>query len=504
MRLRTLVGAAAAGALATVTFASPALASSHREAPLTQGDPLIDNTDVYAFTSPDAPDTVTLLSNWIPFQEPAGGPNFYPWGENVQYDINIDNNGDALPEITYRWTFTSSYKDASSILYNTGVVNNFSDDTLNFTQTYTLEEIRGDQVTELLTDAPVAPSHVGVASMPNYQALRDDAIVEFDGGTSFAGQADDPFFLDLRVFDLLYGGDLSEIGNDTLAGYNVNTLGIQVPKSDLALDGDAGANPIIGVWSSTQRPSMRTQAPDGSITFEGEPVQVSRLGNPLVNELVVPFSAKDAFNASQPVDDEQFLPTVQDPLLPKLIESIYDIPAPPAPREDLVAVFLTGIEGANQPPNVVPSEQLRLNMSVPVTENPDRLGVIGGDNQGFPNGRRLVDDVVDIELQVVMGELVGSPNDLSDAVDSNDKEFNDSFPYVALPTPGSIGGASAGAPSGGVDSGFGGTAGVDSSPATSRGPADSGASLPLVPLAVLAAGVAVTGFGIVRIKRTEA
>jgi hypothetical protein len=501
MKSRKLLGVAATAALA-VGFASPAFGASHREAPLTQGDPLIDNTDVYAYTSPDKPDTVTLLANWIPFQEPAGGPNFYPWGENVEYDIHIDNNGDAVADVTYRWIFTSNYKDDNATLYNNGPVTSFNDETLLFTQTYTLQEIRGDEVIDLLTDAPVAPSHVGEASMPDYQALRDEAIVDFEAGpegTSFAGQADDPFFLDLRVFDLLYGGDLSEVGDDTLAGYNVNTLGVQVPKTAVAADGDDAANPIIGVWSTTQRPSMRTQAADGSITFEGEPVQVSRLGNPLVNELIVPRPSRDAFNASDPVDDGQFLSTVQDPLLPKLIESVYGIPAPAAPRDDLVSVFLTGVEGVNMPENVVPSEQLRLNMSTEVTADPDPLGVIGGDNQGHPNGRRLIDDVVDIELQVLMGELVGAPNDLSDEVDANDKEFGDTFPYVALPTPGSIGGESrSGAPSGGVDSGFGGLAGTPGS-----GESSDGSSLPLVPLAVLTAGVAVTGFGIARTKRTK-
>lgn len=426
--------------------AVPSQASSHREAPLTAADPQIDATDLYAFVSPDAPDTVTLVSNWVPFQEPAGGPNFYLWGEGVRYDINIDNDGDAVPDITYRWTFETTTKNGDTFLTTTGPVNSLGDETLNVSQTYTLERITGSGKGEvLLADAPAAPSYVGEASMPDYAALRDEAVTEFGDGTgkSFAGQADDPFFLDLRIFDLLYGTDLSETGDDTLDGYNVNTLAIQVPKSDLAAGNDADANPVVGVWTTASRPSTRVLRSDGTVQSAGRFVQVSRLGNPLVNEVVVPLRLKNAFNGSRPKDDAQFLPKVQDPEVPRLIESIYGIPAPATPRADLVSVFLTGVDGLNKPAGGAPSEVLRLNMSIDPAVDAKRLGVLDGDTAGFPNGRRLGDDVVDIALQVMMGELTGAPNDLGDDVDANDVPETAAFPYVGLPHSGSVGGAAA-------------------------------------------------------------
>ncbi|MGH3851816.1 MAG: DUF4331 domain-containing protein, partial [Pseudonocardiaceae bacterium] len=336
------------------------------------------------------------------------GPNFFPFSNNARYEFNIDNNHDAKADITYRWTFQSRYKNTNTFLYNTGRVDTLDDPDLNFTQTYTLERVTSSGTETILSNAPVAPSNVGAASMPNYERLSNQAISTRGALRSFAGQADDPFFLDLRVFDLLYGANLSEIGNDTLDGYNVNAIALQVPKSDLALGANPGANPIVGVWSTTSRPSAEVRAADGSTTFQGDFVQVSRLGMPLVNEVVVPLGAKDRFNASRPENDTQFLPKVVDPELPKLIESIYRIPAPPAPRNDLVSVFLTGVEGLNKPANVTPGEMTRLNMSIRPAQSAttgNRLGVLGGDTAGFPNGRRLIDDVVDIELQVVQGEL---------------------------------------------------------------------------------------------------
>jgi hypothetical protein len=269
--------------------------------------------------------------------------------------------------------------------------------------------------------------------MPDYAKLRHQATKDIGSGPgryqAFAGQADDPFFLDLRVFDLLYGGDFSEAGDDTLAGFNVNSIALQVPRHDLAKGGDTAKNPVIGVWSTTERKNAA-----------GNWRQVSRLGNPLVNEAVILLKDKNRFNASRPAQDAQFLKYVTDPYLPKVVESVYGIKAPKTPRNDLVAAFLTGIDGLNQPKNVTPSEELRLNMTTPVTEgtaDENRLGVIGGDTQGFPNGRRLGDDVIDIALQVLEGELVGNPNDLADGVNSNDKAFSGSFPYLALPTSGS-------------------------------------------------------------------
>jgi hypothetical protein len=419
----------------------PGFASSHREAPLTAADPQIDSTDLYAFVSPDAPETVTLISNWIPFENPAGGPNFYPWAPGVHYDVNIDNNADAKPDIVYRWTFASHYRNPGTFLMNTGPVSKLSDATLNFYQTYSLTRISGNKTTTLIPSATAAPSYVGAASMPDYASLRDQAIVEYSGGKakSFVGQADDPFFLDLRVFDLLYGTNLKEAGNDTLDGYNVNVIALQVPKSDLAAAGDATKNPIVGVWTTAERQSVRVEGEKGSQKFNGKFVQVSRLGQPLVNEVVAPVGAKDLFSASKPENDAQFLKAVTEPEVPKLIEAIYKIKAPATPRNDLVQVFLTGVKGLNQPAKVVPSEELRLNTSIAPAAAPNRLGVIGGDNAGFPNGRRLGDDVIDIALRVMEGELLGTKTGLGDAVDANDVAFESTFPYVALPHSGSAG-----------------------------------------------------------------
>jgi hypothetical protein len=434
-------------------------ASSHREAPLVSSDPTIDNTDTYAFVSPDRPDSVTLVANWVPFEEPAGGPNFYPFATDAQYDIHVDNNGDAKPDLTYRWTFTSSYKNNNTFLYNTGVVTSLDDPDLNFTQTYKLELISGGKSRVLADKVPVAPSNVGVASMPDYLKLRTASLRNLPGGAkTFAGQADDPFFLDLRVFDLLYGGNLSEVGKNTLAGYNVNSIVLQVPAKDVVLKGNPKRNPVIGVWSTTQRRSARMLSPtdgSGKQSSFGDYAQVSRLGSPLVNEVVIPVGQKDKFNASTPAKDGQFLNYVTDPELARLIQAIYKIPAPKTPRNDLVAVFLTGVDKSNlgvdlnshklnkdaDPKTIVPGEMLRLNVTIPPSAHPNRLGVVGGDTAGFPNGRRLTDDVVDIEIQAVEGILLPNPppavKGLGDKVDANDVRFRGWFPYVGLPTPGS-------------------------------------------------------------------
>ncbi|MFF9818827.1 DUF4331 domain-containing protein [Streptomyces sp. NPDC014006] len=433
-------GLAAAGTSALAPHA--AYASSHREAPLISGTPQYDNTDLYAFVSPDRPDTTTIVANWIPFEEPAGGPNFYPFAEDAQYDLHIDNDGDAQDELLFRYTFTTHTKNKDTFLYNTGPVDSLDDPDLNVTQTYDVDLIRLKHQhmaskTKIADDVPVAPSDVGKASMPHYGTLRDQAVHKLpNGAVTFAGQADDPFFLDLRVFDLLYGGNLSEVGNDTLKGYNVNSIALQVPTAMIT---ESAHQPVVGIWSTTQRKNAR-----------GHWAQVSRLGNPLVNEVVNPQKDKDTFNASSPWEDAQFLKNVTHPELPRLIEGIYKIKAPAEPRNDLVDVFLKGVQGLNQPPHVTPAEELRLNTSVKPSMHPKRLGVLDGDNAGFPNGRRLTDDVIDAALQVVEGELVGSKNDLGDAVDANDKEFGHSFPYLAEPTEGSRGPVAQGT-SGGAD-----------------------------------------------------
>jgi hypothetical protein len=454
-RFRTVIAAAATAALAAGLFTGlgpiSGSASSHREAPLTAADPQIDQTDLYAFVSPDRPDTVTLIGSWIPFEAPSGGPNFFLWAEHTNYDIKIDNNGDAKPDITFRWNFTTHYRSGNTFLYNTGQVTSLSDSDLNIYQTYDLTRI--DNTTGhskvVLNDAPVVPSKVGQASMPNYNANLFDAGSRSFGSSnpsySWVGQSDDAFFLDLRVFDLLYGANLTEVGNDSLAGFNVNTTALQVPIN--ALKGPD--NKIVGVWSTASRPNMRVENGDGSRSFSGHNVQVSRLGNPLVNEVVVPVGLKDYFNASKPRNDAQFLGAVQDPELPHLLHSVYgtEVPdsdpnTPGIQRADLISVYLTGVQGLNQPPNVQASEMLRLNMAIPPCSSACSTdGVIGGDNAGFPNGRRLSDDVIDISLRAVLGVLLPNhqaiADTIGDGVNHNDVPFNDTFPYVAYPHSGS-------------------------------------------------------------------
>jgi hypothetical protein len=438
-----LTSALAFGGAAALLGAEPGAASSHREAPQLLSDPQVDNTDVYAFVSPDRPNRVNLIGNWLPFEEPAGGPNFYPFADDAHYDINIDNDGDAKADIVYRWDFSSRRLNPKTFLYNSGPVTGLRDPDLNFRQTYRLSKLtESGRWTTLVEHAPVAPSNVGAASMPDYADLSNDAVTTYnDVRKTFAGQADDSFFLDLRVFDLLYGADLSETGDDTLTGYNVNTIALQVPKGELT----KGDDPVIGVWSTTERPSLKVQRPDGSQQYKGRYVQVSRLGNPLVNEIVIPVGLKDAFNALKPENDASVAPAVKavlNPEVPKLIEAIYGIPAPETPRDDLFSVFLTGINGLNKPQGrVQPSEMLRLNTSIPPADEPNRLGVLAGDNAGFPNGRRLTDDVVDIALQAVEGAVrtgeIVEPLAAGDAVDANDVPFRNHFPYVALPHSGS-------------------------------------------------------------------
>jgi hypothetical protein len=453
-RIRTtIVAGAATLALGAGMFAGlgpvASFASSHREAPLTSADPQIDNTDVYAFVSPDKPNSVTFVSSWIPFEEPAGGPNFYNWAEHTNYDIKVSNDGDAKAEITYRWRFRTHYRNADSFIYNNGPVTSLDDENLLIYQTYDLYRISDGKSKKLLDDAPVAPSNVGDASMPDYNSdLFDAAVTEAGKSMSWVGQSDDPFFLDLRVFDLLYGGDLSEAGDDTLDGFNVNTFALQVPKAKLRGPNDG----VIGIWSTASRPSMRVERNDGTQTFSGKDVQVSRLGMPLVNEVVVPVGAKDYFNASRPKDDEQYLAKVQDPELPHLVNAVYPGSFPNIPdsdpgtagiqRDDLIQVFLTGIPTLNKPTHVEAAEMLRLNMDIPpCTSSCSTLGVIGGDLAGFPNGRRLDDDIIDVALRVTMGVLLPShdpaADTLGDGVDENDANFLTSFPYVAYPHAGS-------------------------------------------------------------------
>jgi len=460
IRRAAIAGGAVVGLVAGL-FAglgpAPGNASSHREAPLTSADPQIDGTDLYAFISPDKPSTVTIVSNWIPFEEPAGGPNFYKFEDGVYYDVNIDNDGDAKPDIIYRWVFKTHYRPSqipgtggNSFLYNEGPVTKLKSPALLIYQTYDLFRIDSNGSNKVLQKKIVVPSRVGDASMPDFPKLINAGInkIDYNGGYSWVGQADDPFFLDLRVFDLLYGGNFGEIGDDTLAGFNIHGIVLQVPNTDLALKGNTQRNPVIGVWTTAERQSVRTQDSNGGVSFSGPFVQVSRLGMPLVNEVVVPTQLKDHFNASLPKNDAQYLPAIEDPILPHVVNAVYGLPVPDCPGDgqdrdcDLVPVFLTGLPGLNDfglnqdlhaPP--VPYEALRMNMTTPLCTNAcSPLGVIGGDNQGFPNGRRLSDDIIDVSLRVTEGILIPghdpAVDTLGDGVGQNDRGFRTTFPYL--------------------------------------------------------------------------
>lgn len=434
-------------AFSVVALTMPVLAfaSSHSEAPGTSRDRLIDDTDLYAFVSPDAPNSVTLIGNWVPLLEPNAGPNFYAFDDDASYYLRVDNVGDAKDHIEFKLQFKTHVRNGNTFLYNVGPVHHITDTNLNVYQTYTLTRFDDGVPTVLGTDLPVAPANVGPASMPRYDALAAECIRTLSDGTkAFVGPRDDPFFVDLgAVFDLLtirkLPGDRGR-GKDGVAGYNVMTVALQMPMTRLTRDGKAptAATSIISLYDASERPAQRTLLADGTHSVSGDEVQVSRLGMPLVNELVLPLAMKDRFNASSPADDGQFINYVTTSEVAGLFTALYGIPVPPSPRNDLVTVFLTGVPGLNQPANVVACEKLRLNMAIPPAKEPKRMGVLAGDLAGFPNGRRLTDDVVDIAERVVAGVLVPgfnkAPNNrLGDGVDYNDRPFLPTFPYVAPP-----------------------------------------------------------------------
>jgi hypothetical protein len=432
----------------------PGRASSHREAPLIALDPAADNTDVYAFVDPNEPDMVTLIANYIPFQAPDGGPNFYLFDPNVLYEIHVDNNGDAVEDITFQWRFTTERRNPATFLYNTGPVTTIDDPDLNVRQFYSLTRVDGPRRTgtpRLLSGRlPVPPPNIGPRSTPNYNQLAGGVQqVPPVGMRVFAGQRDEGFYVDLGIFDLLGVG--SNTVEDSTAGFNVSSLAIQVPIAQLSRSGSrpTGANDpnaVIGVWATASRQAVATRTP-GGITYSGDWVQVSRLGNPLVNEAVIDLARKDAFSSLEPTGDAVALDRVTDPEVPKLLTALFGVRTPPAPRQDLVTIFLTGIPGLNQPPNVRPSEMLRLNMGIPPVAvgapGYDRLGVLKGDVGGFPNGRRVGDDVLDIVIQAAAGATPLTPafnrspnNALGDGVDGNDVPYLRGFPYLGIPRAG--------------------------------------------------------------------
>jgi hypothetical protein len=441
-------------------------ASSHREAPLITEDPVADNTDTYAFVSPDAPDSVTVIGDWIPLEEPAGGPNFHRFGDDVLYDLNLDLDGDAKDDLVYEFRFKTQTMNPDTFLYNTGPVTSLDDPDLNVRQTYSVTQVFGGETTVLGEDLVVPPANIGPRSTPDYEAnLGSQGVYSLptaDGDVKvFAGPRNDPFFVDLgSVFDLAGLRPLNEAhliplpnapGVDNVAHYNTHAIAVQIPialfddfKSHFGI-----ADTVVGVYSTTSRRATRVFGLDGSDPAHlGRWVQVSRLGMPLVNEVVVPLGMKDKFNASEPEDDARFGSFVLDPEPARLIPVLYPgVTVPPAPRNDIAAIFLTGIPGLNQPDNVQASELIRLNYALkPTSSDPNaqnRLGLLGGDNDGFPNGRRLADDVVDIELQALAGATPFTPdfnkapnNLLGDGVDRDDTPYQGTFPYEAPPIQG--------------------------------------------------------------------
>jgi hypothetical protein len=427
-------------------------ASSHREAPLISQDPLADNTDVYAFVSPASPDKVTLISNFIPLQLPASGPNFWKFDDNVLYEIMVDNNGDAVEDITFQFKFRTEVRNQNTFLYNTGVITSLDDTDWNVRQFYDVIRVDGPRRTGRRTviaeDVPSPPVNIGTRSLPNYDMVAADAIRALPNGMQvFAGQRDEGFYVNLGVFDLL-GVPPADFNNpDSTAGLNVHSIAIEVPISMLTSnrrrpEAATDANAVIGVWSTASRQAFAVRTGKDVRQF-GSFVQVSRLGQPLVNEVVIPMGLKDTFNSIPPTQDAAALPFVTNPEVPKLLLALFGLQSPPTPRNDLVTIFLKGIPGINQPPKVRPSEMLRLNVAIPPSASPNRFGVLGGDLAGFPNGRRVGDDVTDIALRAMAGATPLTPAfntginaQLSDGVTGNDVPYLPAFPYLASPQSG--------------------------------------------------------------------
>jgi hypothetical protein len=441
-------------ALVAAAIAVPlSIGSSHREAPNIMLDPSADNTDVYAFTAKDAPGALTVVANWIPGEVPANGPNFFRFDDRARYYIHTDNDGDGKPNVSYRFQFKSKV-NPKSFLYAFPGVESIRDPKLYQRQRYSIhrEIHRAGRTTStrIAKNLPVAPSYAGPKTFPDYDKVANGAIRSIAGGGKvFAGQREDPFFVDLgAVFDaanLRQATGNEGAGKDDLSGFNVHSVVLQVPEGQVTKNGkpvssEKAKNAVVGVWSTTERRKLevtnaRFNSNKGS---KGKWVQVSRLGNPLVNEVVIPAGDKDKFNRTTPNNDlKNFGKYVLEPELAAVLNALFDINAPEKDRTDIVQALLQGLPGLNQQrKNPLPVDTLKLNLGTPPAATENRFGVIGGDNAGFPNGRRLGDDVVDIELQVVAGFLKGNMVPLGDGVDRNDKDFLTTFPYVPGPTSG--------------------------------------------------------------------
>jgi Domain of unknown function (DUF4331) len=416
--------------------------SSHREAPAIAKDPVADSTDLYAFVSPDAPGTVTLIANYVPLEGPDGGPNFFEFGDDVLYAIYVDNDGDAKPDVTYLFRFQTQIRNPNTFLYNFGQITAIDSPNWNRPQFYSVTRVTDSGQTTLGAKLACPPCNVGPRSTPSYAGLAQSAVHSLAGGIKvFAGQRQEGFYVDLgSIFDL---GALRPFENlhliplpGAMAGINgtkhlnVHSIALQVPISELTKDGSsafsgsADSKAVIGVWTAAYRRKARIL--EGNSDVESGPwVQVSRLGNPLFNEVIVPMSMKDLWNSLPPTSDNQFLKNVQHPELASLLPVLYPGGATPpatnvfpnlkalndsgAVRTDLVAILLTGIPAGIVSPTFqnftgpTPADMLRLNLAIGPAATPKILGVVGGDLAGYPNGRRVSDDVVTIELRAIAG-----------------------------------------------------------------------------------------------------
>jgi uncharacterized protein DUF4331 len=453
-------------ALLAAALAVPlSIGSSHREAPRILKDPTADNTDVWAFTAPDAPGSLTVVANWIPFADPAGGPNFYPLDENARYYVKIDNTGDGYEDVAYRWKFKTRYRNPDSFLYARPTVDSVSDPDVNLVQTYDLyketynKHRRLVRVKRIASNAPVVPDNVGPKTIPNFAQVEGGGVTPLEGGgKAIVTPADDAFFADLGViFDGVNidrpGRPNIGLGNqgggkDDLAGYNTKSFVLQVPESEVTRDGKPVAdmkagNAVVGVWATTERKHMSVLRHGKRSGHRDGWVQVSRLGNPLINEVIVPIGTKDQFNATSPADDARnFGRFALNPEPARILNALFGLGIKETNRTDIVQALLTGVPGLTQiGKNPGPADTLKINLGVPPAANPNRFGVLAGDTAGFPNGRRLIDDVVDIELRVIAGALLppdqgGKQIPLGDGVDRNDKPLRAQFPYVALASDG--------------------------------------------------------------------
>jgi len=450
MKRLSLVAAAVAAAIAVPL----SFGSSHREAPNIMLDPAADNTDTYAFKANDAPNALTVVADWIPGEVPANGPNFFRFDDKADYYINFDNNGDGKADIRYLFKFKTKVRNKGSFLYAGPGTENYAG--LNVIQRYKLvretfkrrkhhkTRVRSKTIARGL---PVAPQDIGPKTFPHYQSFVNGAIRNLRGGGKiFTGSRDDPFFVDLgATFDAINVRDLTGNkggGKDDLSGFSTHAVVLQLPeklvtKDHKSVSGPAAKNAVVGVWSTTERKQLQVTRKRRA---KNRDVQVSRLGNPLVNEVVIPLGKKDQFNRTTPDRDAKLYGKyVVKPELAAVLNALFHIGAPETGRTDIVQALLTGIPGLNQHPGKykdVPKDTLKINLGVPPAAHPSRFGVIGGDNAGFPNGRRLGDDVVDIELQVIAGFLKGNKVPLGDGVDRNDKAFLPTFPYLAAPDSG--------------------------------------------------------------------